>query len=476
MTILAEEANADDWHVSLLSRSIAAGSPLVVEADRTLTGASIRVARVEEHEDSFVLAAPLEVDPVRAEVGRCPAAGDQPPGLYWLAALDVISGPQTESVRVLVKPPLLFEVHPGSEPPRSLDQLEAAYTEVVRTRQEQREVGTGSGPVTTTVLVFVKDLLTTTRLNLVTCDVVPLDPVGWTAELEAVDRFLAARGTPRLRPWSAQALDRVGRAEPATLIQFPVVRGNTLDECAAAAVREASLLVTLLAAHRGSLGDVFCTIALDQQSSQMVSALHIPLYRGNLIGGFVSGEDAEHLRRDLHAIRADETLQLFALLLGEAIRERRPEFQYVRFWSLLETVAKARGCEGRPKRDWNGQVQLTKKGQQHRVQDAAEQVYELLRELLAPRGIGEQTFASGLTFGALSDQIPVWYRRRNCTAHGDPGCVCRDPSKHGGAAAKYANCHQARSDDQQGHDGYLMTLRQVAESVVFALLRERWPT
>ncbi len=475
MTILSEAPSADGWHVRLPSRSIVAGSPLVVEADRTLTGVSIQAARVDEHEDSWALSASLEVEPARTNVGRCPAVGEQPPGLYFLVALDVISGPQAGSIRILLKPPLLFEVRPSSDPSRSLDELEAAYGEVVRARQEQREAGIGTGPVAATVLVFVKDLLTTTQLNLITCDVVPIDPVSWTAELEAVDRYLGSRGAPRVQ-WTPQALELVQRAEPATLIQFPVVRASALEDCGAVATREASLLVALFAAHRGSLGDVFCTVVQDHQTGQLLTALHIPPYRGNLIGGFTSGEEPEGLRRDLHAIQADDTLQLFVQLLGEAIRERRPDFQYVRLWSLLETVAKARGCAGRPKHDWNGQVQLTKKGQPVFVQDAADQVYELLREMLEPRGIGEQTFAGGLTFGKLGDQIPIWYRRRNCAAHGDPGCVCRDPSRLGGAAAKYANCHQARSDDQHGVDSYLMTFREVAKSVVFALLRERWPT
>lgn len=153
-------------------------------------------------------------------------------------------------------------------------------------------------------------------------------------------------------------------------MQFPVVRANTLDECGAVAMREASLLVTLLAAHRGSFGDVFCTIIHEQQTGRLLPGIHIPPYRGNLLGGFISGEEPEGLRRDLYAIQGDSTLQLFALLLGEAIRERRPEFRYVRLWSLLETVAKSRGCAGRPKRDWSGQAQAGKKGQALFVQEA----------------------------------------------------------------------------------------------------------
>jgi len=473
VVVLSESTPATDegWHVSLADRSVTVGTPLVIEADRPLTGVSIRVARAGEHEDEWTLSAGLEVDAEHPTIGRCLPVGDQPPGLYWLTALEV-SAPQP--VHVLTIPRLLFEVRAPEDRPRSLDQLEAEYEQVVRRRQERREAGIGSGRVAAGVLVFVKDLLTTTPLNLVTCEVMPLDPVGWTAEVQAVDRLLIARGASPL-PWTEQALDQIRRAEPATLIQFPVVRANTLDECGELALGEAALLVMLLAAHRGSLGDIFCTIVHDPQSGQLVSSLHPPPYMGNLMGGFTSGEAPESVRRNLHALKGDPTLQLFVALLGEASRERRSDFQYVRLWSLLETMAKSRGCAGRHKRDWNGKVQLNKKGHPIVVQEAADQVYELLREMLAPHGISEQTFVSGLAFGTLSEQIPIWYRRRNCTAHGDPDCVCRDSSKLAGATSKYANCRRARRDDQLGRDGYLATLRAVAERVVFALLRERWP-
>lgn len=462
------------WQINLSSRSVARGLPLVVEANRSLAGVSIQVARVVEHEDMWALSSGLTMDPEQLMIGRCQSVGDQSPGLYFLTALDINEGSQTIRARIPVQPRLLFEVRAPSDPARSLDQLENAYGEVVRRRQERRESGIGSGPVVASVLVFVKDLLTTTSLNLVACEVIPLEPVGWTAEVQAVERLLASRGVTSLN-WTEQALDQVRRAEPATLIQFPVIRANSLEECRNLAMRQAHLLVMLLAAHRGSFGEVFCTIIHEPQTGVLLSALHITPYLGNLSGGFISGEEPEGLRRDLHAIQGDTTLELFVLLLGEAIRERRPEFRYVRLWSLLETIARGRGCVGRPKRDWSGEVQVGKKGQTLFVKDAAEQVYELLRELLMPRKITEQSFATGLTCGALQQQIEIWYRRRNCTAHGDPDCVCRDPSKSGAASAKYVDCYNTRSDDQNGRDGYLSTLRETAKMVVFALLQERWP-
>lgn len=95
----------------------------------------------------------------------CQAVGDQPTGVYWLTALDISSVPATAMTRYVVQPPLLFEVRAASDPARSLEQLEAANSEIVRLRQERRDAAIGSGQVAATVLVFVKDLLTTTTLT-----------------------------------------------------------------------------------------------------------------------------------------------------------------------------------------------------------------------------------------------------------------------------------------------------------------------
>jgi hypothetical protein len=141
----ATSATDEGWQIVLPSRSIAVGSPLIVEATRKLTGVSIQAARVHEHEDTWALSAGLEVDAGQAIIGRYQAVCDQPPGLYWLTALNINTGPQRAPTRVSVQPPLLFEVRPASNPPRSLDQLEAAYGEVVRRRRSGARPGSAQG-------------------------------------------------------------------------------------------------------------------------------------------------------------------------------------------------------------------------------------------------------------------------------------------------------------------------------------------
>ena len=194
----------------------------------------------------------------------CDGIADQPPGLYLLTALQVGThapqmGQRAPTIHRLPKPEI-FEIRASCQVrPRSLAALEAAYNETIRHRQASAENGIGSGPITATVYMFIKDLLMTTALNMITCQIVPLDAVTWRAEAAHVERFFDAQGLPRIN-WSDETLRRIQLAEPATLIYFPVVRGNSAEQCGDIAMREAMLLNILLAAHRGSLGEIYCTI------------------------------------------------------------------------------------------------------------------------------------------------------------------------------------------------------------------------
>lgn len=429
-----------------------------------------------------MLSTPVEVASPDQSQGLCEAVADLTPGLYRLTALVIGTGaPQPGSIMPRahrIQAPELFEIRATcGVPPRTLPQLETAYQAALISRQEHANAGIGSGPVATTVLLFVKHLLMTKRLNLDTCQIIPLDPVGWYAETQSVDQFFDKQQLPRIK-WSEEMLRQIQRAEPATLIYFPVVRAGSIDECGKIALNEALLLNILLAAHRGSLGEIFCTAILQAQPSIGLLysyGLHIPPYRGNLMGGEISGEEPDSIRRNMSALRNSPTIQLYLTLLGEALGERRPEFKYVRFWSLLETIAKSKRLAGQPTLSWTGHPELNDSGQRSYITGARGEVYELLRRYLAP-GFSDQSFAAGLTYGKLSEQATIWYRRRNCTAHGDPGCVCRDPSKAASARGTFVKCFASRSDDQAGFDRYLSNLQDITVLVVFKLLREGWPS
>lgn len=187
-----------------------------------------------------------------------------------------------------------------------------------------------------------------------------------------------------------------------------------------------------------------------------------------MLGGYISGENHEANRRRLEVLDRDPTAFLYATLLGEALRETRPDFMYVRLWSLLEMIARSRNCAGRPLVDWSGVQQVSNAGRPIVIQHAREQVFELLRDLLAPADFSDASFAADRSFGTLSEQTVIWYRRRNCTTHGGD-CECKVPGAGSGQAMQ--NCAAARAD-QSGpyNDPYLVSLRECTTLVVRALL------
>ena len=170
----------------------------------------------------------------------------------------------------------------------------------------------------------------------------------------------------------------------------------------------------------------------------------------------------------MEALRGSPILALYVALYREAIREPHAQFQYFRFWSLLEMMARHKKYVGRPLRNWVGEVCHNARNRARYIRDDAEElVFELLREHLS-KNFGEDSFAAGLKYGKVSEQLSIWYRRRNCVAHGGD-CYCRDPSLPL-VKPKYVNCWNARADTAGNHDGYLSTIRFVTKAVLAAEL------
>ena len=211
-----------------------------------------------------------------------------------------------------------------------------------------------------------------------------------------------------------------------------------------------------------------------RRSGESASRVCTPNYRGNLAAGWLSGEDPEELRASIAAAKLDPTLEFYIVLLGEALREPRPEFRYVRFWSLLETIGRGRSSVGAPLRNWDGTVRENRRGVARAIQDnALEIVFELARDLLSSHFAPSSFGGGGLTYPNTEDQLAIAYRRRNCTAHGGP-CLCRGDSA-GTSHDQYQRCKNARQDENLAGDPYLATIRSIAEVVLGRLLRDATP-
>ncbi len=449
-------ARCDYGEVRVEVVSLALGEPLVVHVDWSVNELHAVINLVGEIDDQWVIDGALAWESSAPGSGRLNAVGERQSGLYVLAAVYEPSNERPVEMKPLM-PPIVFEVRAAADPPRTVDELVGAREAVMQDRIRRYELGIGAGPIVASAIVFVKNLLMTTRINMGGWELIPIGAVGWSSELQVVDRELRALGiSPHYDP---DLIRHASLTEPAVLIKFPRVRGNSLEECANRALEEVNLLLPVLAAHRDSRGETFFVVVIGPTGSRYI--ITTQAYRGNLAGGYISGEAPEYIRRNMAQVKKHPNLRLFVSLLGEAIREEEPAFRYVRLWSLLETMAQAAGhSKAHVQLEWNGTPKLDRQGNPVTAKGAKASVFRLLSAALDNP---EMPNVSPV------DQIGIWYRRRNCVVHGDPGCICRDPLKKN-VKEEYQNCLAARVDDQGWRDHHLLSLEQMAKDVVFHML------
>jgi hypothetical protein len=364
----------------------------------------------------------------------------------------------------------LFEIRHPKEAERTAEELRLEQERIIQDRQRELHAGIGDGPRQFTVVVFAKNCLVTMRMQLGPYQIEPRPGLSSEDELQAVRGFLNERGVQDFNP--GPEWERVARiGEPCTVLTFPVVRGDSPESAFSAAIREADLLLALLSLHRGGYGSIFSSLLQEKGSGQIAFWFSHEPYTGNYLGGFTSGEEPDVIVQHMNTLRSSPPAQLYVALLREAMREKDSEFKCFRLWSVLEAIARSKGYAREPKREWNGSVVLNRRGAQRRIQDTAEElVFELLRRTLPNRGLDESSYARTVQQGKIGEQIPLWYRRRNCVAHGGP-CLCRN-SHASLTEAKFQNCKRARDEMRTiGDDIYLRTLQQVVEVVVEEELR-----
>jgi hypothetical protein len=466
--------------LSLETCSLAVGEPLSLLVDDASATAwpaiHCSVARVGEYEDSRMVSANLAAE------GSSPVFRLRhpfTPGLYLLAPdfrlypSEAADPGEAGTLDLKLHQRVLFEVREATSPGRSPEQLSAAYAEALRGRVAALEAGIGDENATGRyrVLVFIRDCLVTASMHLGRCRIIPAGGLGCSDEVRAINDFIRKLGTLTVEEpeWLRE---NPALSQPCAVIDFPTVRAASADEAVSVAANEAILVTDVIGVFRMGYGSPFATVVVDLKSRAVGWSFDLPRYRGNALGGFVSGEDPEVFRQGIARVKSCSRTWLHLALLREALRENRWEFLVFRLWNLLETMARASGFVGQPLLDWTGTPVLNKRGQPRRIQDhAKEQVLELLRVRLS-RGSSSAVPFCPPRHPSYPDLVTVWYQRRNCVAH-TGGCHPTDPSVCNPAKPECVSCNAARQETGQVrsasgpfHDAYLEALRWTAICLV----------
>lgn len=269
------------------------------------------------------------------------------------------------------------------------------------------------------VLFVIERMLLTQPLRLPGLIAAPL-PVSPTGEeergfmSEALTR-IGATLEPDPKGWH----ERISANRPCIIVAADPVWAAEADEALDLAREARDSLVGLLALNRGAAGRpvAAAVIPADGAVSETRFFLEDPPYTGNLMGGFLSGEDQADLVTQLEGAEADPLLRFCVRLYSEALAERNADARYLRLWVILETLSADRLLSGQPAVDvtlpdgtpWNSNPQHTT------TATAKPRVYQLIRNHIQAANIDERSLIGPAP--DLPQAVSSWYDRRNATGH-----------------------------------------------------------
>lgn len=156
---------------------------------------------------------------------------------------------------------------------------------------------------------------------------------------------------------------------------------------------------------RDAGGEIFDVVVCNYDNGESTRYTTTDPYKGNLLTGSLAGEDAETIERYTKKLQTDSFSNFLVNSYKEARQETNYEFQYVRFWNILEVLAESKNYpEGVPLLNFEGE-NITKDNSVIRVKSAVTIVYSLFRD----SGISNSKDAW--------ENINIWFAFRNSVTH-----------------------------------------------------------
>lgn len=334
------------------------------------------------------------------------------------------------------------------------------------------------------IMMFVERLRLTRPLRLPGMELAVLlesrEPVqrsfglGASDEVEIINQVLRSRGW--VGPQASvdpSWREKNAHHRPVVVLHAPKVFASTAGRALRVAHEVRDRMLELLAFHRNSSGVPFATAIqqLDVSTGRYMEPLVCPeveIYKGNLMGGSLSGEDQSVLLADYEAMRSDPFLSFVLYLHAEAQAEKELDFAYFRYWNLLETIAAGQVEMGTLVTDFEGEQILKADGEPFDTGGARGRVYELVKRGMLEHVQSEETHqeARDLSLG-LWEAVHVWYTFRNATAH-HGGFNPDDPRQRRQSWYRVAVEAQRKGAQPSGYgdDPYFGYLKAVTSDVV----------
>ncbi|MER6976244.1 hypothetical protein [Streptomyces carpinensis] len=345
--------------------------------------------------------------------------------LIRLTALTNGSGSPIE-----VRQPQLF-LEPAT--PGAWEQGDTAESELARIESEREaryqltlkadDVTTGD-PVFSSV-TLVDGILLTANLRVPGINALRLEESSLGSDgVEVLNSVLPQLGfTSAIAPQAWMSDMR--RRRPAIVLHMPSVQATDVQSASDVTRKAAHQLLDLLALKRGSRGRIVGgALGLPDPSTGKIafsgSWIEGGGYEGNLMGGFVSGEDPAGLFSDWQHMATDPRIQLWLSLYADALSENRWDYRLFRCFNLIEGIAKEVLPRNLRVVDSGGNPILKGDGKPYTVGQAQGAAYELIKKIAHSTNQNLSNFVSHVPTGPASnlwDEVGIWTSVRNSVAH-----------------------------------------------------------
>ncbi|MEQ1525311.1 MAG: hypothetical protein ABL911_01010 [Gallionella sp.] len=298
------------------------------------------------------------------------------------------------------------------------------------------------------VFVFVRDVLIGTSIRFRNFELVPTQSgLDSRDPLDFVNWFLRERTLTKLQfVYEDVMAERSRQSSPVCVVHFPTMVSSSIEEVRDYCIEQTGKLLLALSLSRDAGGIAFEVVVLDRRMYNATKFSISPSYVGNLLTGQLSGETVESLETYLGGLARDPINGFLVGLYREARRDRSPDFQYVRFWQILETMAESENYDPiSPLLDYENNV-LMDGNQPRQSKGSVNIVFRLLRDT----GIGSTN--------ETWKKVNVWFAFRNAVAH--HGSVARYPELSRATVKAWAELGHNEIVKAAGHDNFLWALKE----------------
>lgn len=208
------------------------------------------------------------------------------------------------------------------------------------------------------------------------------------------------------------------RGLPCVALRFSEIRADTSEMAIPFALDSASRMTDLLGFNRHARPQVVALAVVDHEEAGSVHCWVDPArsqYTGNLVGGFVAGESTQDLLLQWSHMQVDARVTLWLSQVNDARAERRWEYRVLRYFNLLEGMAKGSLGVRANVLDAQGQQLFQANGRTYTTKEARGAVYMVIAGLCRLRGdISEDSFCGHTPLWELCQH---WTTVRNQVAH-----------------------------------------------------------